>query len=369
MANKKIKKRKILFIVQLPPPIHGASLRNKELVESKKINNIFNIKTIPLRFTKNIENLSKFSVLKILKSFMLIFKIKKELIFFRPDIVFSSFSPNNFAFVRDFIYSIIIKIFCKNRVFIIRERIKKGKFKNKLLGFAFKNSKIIVLSDFIKKELDKIKDNLNISVIYDGIKTIVSENKLNTKKTDIPVILFLSNLIVNKGGGIFLESLKILKERGINFKAVITGAPVEITEQELYDKIEKLGLTDNVEYSGFVKGDKRFKIYLNSDIFVLPTLRETFPGVILEAMQSGLPVIGTIEGGIPEIIADGNTGFLVPKNDSLKIADKLEYLIKNPEIAREMGLRGRKRFIEKFSFEMMEKKYIELFEEILKTEN
>jgi glycosyltransferase involved in cell wall biosynthesis len=365
MRKKREKKPKLLFIVQLPPPIHGASLRNRDIIESKLLNKNFNIRIIPLRFAKKLENLSKFSFGKIIKTISILFKLKYELLFQRPDIVFFTFSPNGYAFLRDSLFILILKIFLIKKVIVFRERILKNRIKFRILSFLLKNSEIIVLSKFIKNDLPKIK-NIKINIIYDGIKTMVSDSEIKNKKQNKkPLILFLSNLILNKGIFVFLESLNILNKKGIDFAALIVGAPVDISEQKLLKKIKELDLSDKIKCSGFIKGDKRFEIYLKSDIFILPTLKESFPGVILEAMQSGLPVISTLEGGIPEIVDDGKTGFLVPKNNYNLLADKIEYLIKNREIAMEMGFRGREKFLRNFSYEEMEKNINNFFSDIL----
>ena len=354
MNKKQDKKPRILFIVQLPPPIHGASLRNRDIIESKLINDSFDIKIIPLRFSEKLENLSKFSFKKIIKTIIIIFKLKKELLFNRPNLVFFSFSPNGFAFIRDSVFILIMKMFSIKKLIVFRERIQKQKFKNKILSFILKNSEIMILSKFIMNDLNEIK-NIKINIVYDGIRKIVSDSDIKNKKQNKnPIILFMSNLIINKGILIFLESLSVLARKGIDFSALIVGAPVDISEVELMQKIRELRLTDKAKYLGFIKGDKRFETYLNSDIFVLPTIRETFPGVILEAMQSGLPVISSFEGGIPEIVKNGETGFLVQKNDSTALAKKIEYLIKNREIAMIMGQKGRERFLKYFTYEKME---------------
>lgn len=82
-------------------------------------------------------------------------------------------------------------------------------------------------------------------------------------------------------------------------------------------------------------------------------------------MRAGLPVIATDEGAIPEIIIDGKTGYIVPKNDSKKLSEKIMELLENPEKARKMGETGRKRFEENYTIEVFEKNMIDVVNKIL----
>lgn len=78
-------------------------------------------------------------------------------------------------------------------------------------------------------------------------------------------------------------------------------------------------------------------------------------------MQFSLPIISTFEGGIPDVVKDGINGFLVPQRDAQALADKLEVLIVNPLLRKEMGFAGRKLYEEKFTIEIFEKRLLEIF--------
>ena len=78
-------------------------------------------------------------------------------------------------------------------------------------------------------------------------------------------------------------------------------------------------------------------------------------------MQFSLPIISTFEGGIPDVVKDGINGFLVPQRDAQALADKLEVLIVNPLLRKEMGFAGRKLYEEKVTIEIFEKRLLEIF--------
>jgi glycosyltransferase involved in cell wall biosynthesis len=93
-----------------------------------------------------------------------------------------------------------------------------------------------------------------------------------------------------------------------------------------------------------------------SDIFVLPSLSEGAPNVIMEANSSGLPVIATEVGEIPQMILDGKTGILVKPKDVNGLVNALKRLIDDPLLAKEMGKNGRKRMEEEYDWEIVCKK-------------
>jgi glycosyltransferase involved in cell wall biosynthesis len=88
-----------------------------------------------------------------------------------------------------------------------------------------------------------------------------------------------------------------------------------------------------------------------ADILVQPSVLEAFGMQVVEAMASGLPVIGSAVGGIPELIVDGKTGILVDRDNPIVLADAIVRLLDNPALAREMGNAGRRRVEEKFSWD------------------
>ena len=101
------------------------------------------------------------------------------------------------------------------------------------------------------------------------------------------------------------------------------------------------------------------------DLFVLPSRTEGISNTILEAMASGLPVLATAVGGNPELVVDGETGRLVPRDDPEAMAEALAALLADPAALRGMGAAGRARAEERFSIEAMVAKYLSLYDQLL----
>jgi glycosyltransferase involved in cell wall biosynthesis len=130
---------------------------------------------------------------------------------------------------------------------------------------------------------------------------------------------------------------------------------VDLTEQA-----SKLGLKDRVRFMGAMSQSELAVWMANSSVLVLPSTSEGLGRVILEAMASGTPVIGSRVGGIPELVEDGARGFLVPPGDESALAEKLRWILNNPAKTSEMGKSGRA-FVERF---FSTESYLKGFEQI-----
>ena len=131
------------------------------------------------------------------------------------------------------------------------------------------------------------------------------------------------------------------------------------------NRLEKLtnetGVKNNVIFTGFVRAELLPFYYKACDVFVLPSVGEGFGIVFLEAMYFSKPCIGAKAGGVPEVVEDGKTGFLVEENDKNFLADKIIKLLKDENLRQTMGEAGKKRFEEEFSFD----KFKERLKEVL----
>ncbi len=141
-----------------------------------------------------------------------------------------------------------------------------------------------------------------------------------------PIIGTMGRFVAKKGFDIYIDALKILKERGIPFKAILGGNGAE--ENTLKARAKSAGLSEHLKFSGWVMNKKEF--YTGIDIFCLPSLHEPFGIVLLEAFTYGAPVIATDSEGPRDIITPNFDALIVPKGDAQQLADALENLIKNP---------------------------------------
>ena len=144
--------------------------------------------------------------------------------------------------------------------------------------------------------------------------------------------------------------------------SIVGGATVEIAAAMFQNEVAKRGLEEMVVYHGRKYGKDKEAFLNAANMFVFPTFyhNECFPLVLLEAMDHGLPCISTTEGGIPGIVDDGKTGYLVPKHDAVALADKIEMFIRDIDLRHKMGLAGREKFEREFTLEVFEKRMVEI---------
>ena len=355
---KRKRKKKILFVLHLPPPVHGSSIVGKYIKESNSINNSFNSKYINLGTSKSIDEIKKKSSLKFFIYFKIVLKVVRQLLFFNPDIVYLAMTAKGLGFYKDMIVAFFVKLFRKQLVIHFHNKgVSDNQHRvldNFLYKRIFKNSKVILLSKYLYYDVEKFVNEKDIYYCPNGIPNVSSEVIEPSVKNDFVHILFLSNLIISKGVMVLLKALSILKNTGANFRCNFVGGIGDISESLFLDTVKRLGLEAEVKYLGEKFDSKKSSVFRKSDIFVHPTFNDCFPLVILEAMQFQLPVISTNTGAIPSIINDFETGFIVEKSNPSKLAEKIEWLINNPTKANEMGVLGRKKFEKEYTLENFE---------------
>jgi glycosyltransferase involved in cell wall biosynthesis len=155
-----------------------------------------------------------------------------------------------------------------------------------------------------------------------------------------------------KGHDDLVEALRELKAAGLAFSCVIYGEGKTEYVGALKERIERYGLTQCVRQAGFVKSLRA--IYGGLDICVVPSrVPEAFGMVAAEAAHFGVPVVATRRGGLPEIVEDGSTGFLVDAEAPGQLAEKLRALIEDVALREEMGRAARIHARQHFTVERM----------------
>ena len=154
--------------------------------------------------------------------------------------------------------------------------------------------------------------------------------------SDVKTILCVANIRKNKGQEYLIEALGLLERKDLRLRLV--GM---IKEKDYYDHlrdmIEEMGLSGKVSFDGFLQSDELASAYAGADVFVLPTLKEGFGMVLLEAMAFSLPIIASNIGGIPELIDDGVNGLLISLASPKKIAEAIERVAEDGALRKHLG--------------------------------
>lgn len=361
--------RKILFILHLPPPVHGAALIGGYIKDSIYLNAQIDAHYINLTTAKSLQDIGKGGLKKLWHYICLLLHIIRHVFILQPELVYITPNACGGAFYKDFIVVQLLK--CLNQKVVLHYHNKgvktreNRKLDNWLYTHFFKKVKIILLAESLYSDIHNYIERKDIYICHNGIPS--DKERYNHRGISKEFnFLFLSNILVNKGIFIFLDALCKLKKEGYKFTCdIIGGETSEINKITLQEEILKRGLSKNVQYHGAKYGYEKIEYLSSADCFVFPTLNECFPLVLLEAMKYELPCISTYEGAIPEIISNGQTGWIVPKNSSKELAEKMAWMIDHPEEAREMGRKGRERFLEKFTLEHFETNLQEILQAAL----
>jgi glycosyltransferase involved in cell wall biosynthesis len=177
---------------------------------------------------------------------------------------------------------------------------------------------------------------------------------------DAPLLAQTAVLRPQKAIVTMLEAMVVVHERQPAARLLVLGPG---DPSALQARAAELGVTDAVSFIG--QRDDVDDILAAADMGVLSSEFEGMPLAILEYMAAGLPVVSTGVGGVPEIVCEGQTGLLVPRGDSRALAEGIGRLIADPELAREMGLNGRRRQRERFSAAAMIREITALYERLL----
>ncbi|HZM94935.1 MAG TPA: glycosyltransferase family 4 protein [Vicinamibacterales bacterium] len=159
-----------------------------------------------------------------------------------------------------------------------------------------------------------------------------------------PTVLFVGRQYHRKGGDVLLESFRRLRKWLPEARLLIAGLPPRY--------VDALGVTclGDLDKGTDAGWQALLDAYTSANVFALPTRFEPFGIAFVEAMHFGLPCIGPQAWAVPEIIADGETGFTVPVDDVERLTDRLLELLTQPDMARRMGEAGRRRAHELFTW-------------------
>lgn len=364
-------KNKILALLHLPPPDYGVTLLNKDIVEGS-LNEHFKFDIISINTSKRMKDIQHFSFVKIPAFLNIFYVLLKKLLRNNYCLCYFSLTPTGVAFYKDLFFVLLIKMFRIRILYHLHGKgisLKPSPLKDFLYRFCFKNSKVIIISQSLFYDIAKYVSNKDVYVLPNGIKEALADfdferildERLSNKAVNL---LFLSNMIKSKGVFNAIESARILKDKGYHFRFYFAGEWFDISQGEFAERINVNGLNGEIRYLGFKNSEQKKAIFKETDIFVYPTYNDTFPLVLLEAMQFGLPIVSTYEGAIPDVVDEGVTGLLVAKKDSMALAERIENLINNLDLRIKMGKAARERFLRKYTFDKFEKNLLDIFREV-----
>jgi glycosyltransferase involved in cell wall biosynthesis len=301
-----------------------------------------------------------------------VFELKSLIETFNPDIVHS------FLMYSCFISTLALKFSKVKPLFIAQEfsspadilkEVSQPGLKKILLKYAYeKADAVVTISSSVARDIVEkgfVKDPSKVKYIYDGLD-LKKYALINDKETmreglsllkDVLYVTFVGSLVKRKGADHLIRAFKEIRNEKARLLIIGEGPEKDALWAMANDdpRIEFLGYKENAPE--YIRA---------SDLFILPSLYEGLPNVIIEAMLLGTPVVATNVSGIPELIENDVNGFLVPPEDEGALKKALLELMENPALRNRFVLESHRK-APYFSIERMARDHEKLYAELLKT--
>lgn len=232
-------------------------------------------------------------------------------------------------------------------------------------------NKFITVAGSLKTELEKDKiSSKKIEVVYNGLSPDFPLNKevnpsIRKKyriSDDVPILITIGRLEKVKNQEMLLEVFATLKQNSIDFRGLIVGdGPLEI---ELRTLAKKLDIEDKVHFLGF--RTDIYNLLVESDLFLLTSDMEGLPITLLESMATKTAVVVTDVGGMPEIVQVAKNGYVVPVDDIVQFAARIEEIIVQPELKQKFVKSGYDALLQNFTSEKFTENTISVYRQTLK---
>ncbi len=157
-----------------------------------------------------------------------------------------------------------------------------------------------------------------------------------------PIVYYIGAAAYDKGTAHTIEAIQRVWERGCDATFLMAGSTMLDKFRKYYDALSD-HVREKCRWLGFLSDEDKRDLHAAGLIFCMPSRTDSFGIVYLEAWLNGVPVIGALAGGVPEIISDSVDGYLVGFGDTATLAERIQFLLEHPEIAGKMGQAGRRK--------------------------
>jgi glycosyltransferase involved in cell wall biosynthesis len=348
----------VLVVGQTPPPHHGQSI----MIEAMLAGTYDHIRFehIRMEFSSTIDEVGVPSAGKALQLIKVVGKVLAARIRVRPRVLYyPPAGPNRVPVYRDIALLLTTRRLFPRTVFhfhaggLSEFRPTLSRTGQWLYDRAYgKPDLAISLSELNPPDGERLGARLTRTIPYgiDDHSQLV--DKSSTAHNNELQILFVGAVREAKGVLVLLEALKLLRERRLTFRAELVG-PFDSAAFEARARavVADTGLDKQVTFAGLLTAHDKWQAYARADVFCFPTHyeSESFGVVLLEAMQFSLPVVASKWRGVPSIVRDGVTGYLVEPHDAVAVADRLELLLNDPDLRADLGAAGRRRYLAEFT--------------------
>lgn len=352
--------------MQLPPPVHGASVMNRIASRTLKDKLGGSLDIVDLNFSDDLSELRKVGIKKFLRLFLVLLNILKILMISKPKLVYFTLTPTGNGFYRDILIVCLIKLF---RVEVVYHLHGKGISDRKLsidkvlYRFVFRNSKVILLAECLYRDIASYIERDDVFILPNALD--VKSIQPTTLEYDFG---YLSNLVRGKGIIDFIASLYDLYKKGESTKSIVVGGyRGDGTEEAVECFLSKCPkeFVDSIEFTGALYGEEKSNTINTCKVFVFPTYIDTFPLVLIEALGLSKPCIVYDEGATSDIVDNNINGAVVEKGDKNALSQAMLQYVSDNKLIEEHAKNARSKYVNNYSIDKFEVKLINIIETIL----
>ena len=376
-AKRMIGPTKILLVGQTPPPFGGQAVMIEKTLKGSYGDRV-ELHHVRMAFSKRMDQIGKVKLAKIGELFRVLSGIVVGRLKHRANVLYYfPAGPSVVAVLRDIALLLPTRWMFRKTIFHFRASglseyyLTLPALLRPLFRMVYFEADIGIRLSESAPEDAKILKAKREYIVPNGIEDVyaeyltVCERATENLKREALHITYIGVLSEGKGIKILLEACAILAREGISFLANLVG---EFESENFENYVRRFcaehRLEEELIFRGVLTGCEKYRVLATSDIFCFPSFfeSETTPVAVLEALCFGLPVVSTRWRGIPSIVEDEVEGFLVPIRDADAVAQKLQLLMRDPDLRNEMARRGRKRYLERFTIDIYYRNMQRVFE-------
>jgi glycosyltransferase involved in cell wall biosynthesis len=327
---------------------------------------------VRMSFSDSFKSVGNFGVAKVFHLFEVIWKILVARVFNGVStLYFPPAGPNLTPFLRDVLLLTFTRPFFKHVIYHFRaagisEFLSKQPRPIQLLSrVAYGSPAASIQLSALNPNDGRYFNSGRVYIVKNGLEdAAIPYLPLQKSWGGTIKILFAGVLREDKGVTVLVETARLLKAEGHDFQLTLLGEfASEEYEKEVLSRVKEFGLEHHVFFPGVKTGEAKWRYFRESHLFCFPSYfdSESFGNVVVEAMMFQLPVVATYWRGIPDIVVNGETGWLVPVRDPAALARQLSQLLNNPALGENMGKKGRERFLSSFTLAQ----HLKAMEEVL----
>jgi glycosyltransferase involved in cell wall biosynthesis len=349
----------VLLVGQTPPPVHGQAMAIARLVDAPF--DRVRIRHVPMDFSSAMDDVGRFRIGKMARLARLIWRVLR--LRFTTGLRILYYPPAGPALVpvlRDLVFLNVVRPFFPTLVLDLHAGGLAGMEDRlpaplrTLFRRAYHDAALVIEKYPAEPGSNPLSPRRRCVVPYGITDEFPRFQVAGGRSAAGFTVLYVGLVSEAKGVWTLLDAIALL-DRGVEARAIVVGEFVSEQARAAWtERVRSRGIKDRVRHTGRLVGDDKWRELRCADVFCFPTHyeNEAMPIAIIEAMQFGLPVVGTDWRGIPHIVQDGVNGFVVPPHDPAAVANRLARLASDAALRQAMGTKSREIFLERHTVDV-----------------